>query len=517
MITIDGNSLTIKDLAKVAFEKDKVSISRTGIKRISNSNEKLLKIIKKELPVYGVNTGFGIFANKVISEKDNEKLNRNLIISHAVGTGEALPAEIVRAAMLIRANALTKGYSGVRLEIVQILLDMLNNDVVPVIYSKGSLGSSGDLCMLAQMALVLSKGEKEIESESGFACFAGKLHSGSKAMQLAEIKRLRLSQKEGLALINGATFSAAVLALTIAKAEFLCDLADLAVSLSLEALVGRSEAFHPDLHAARGLTGQIKSAWKISKNISGSTFVNSHEHVQDAYSLRCSPQVHGAVRDTLDFAKKIIGSEINAATDNPLVVEEDKIISGGNFHGEPVGMSADFLSIALTELAAISERRVFRLMDKNLNFGLKEMLVDSNSVDGLNSGLMMLQYTAAALVLENQTLSSPDSVRSLPTSANQEDHNANAFSAAIHAWQIVENLTRVLAIELYSSCRAIEQRLKMQPDKKLGETTETAFKLIMSHFPYRADDYLWRVDMESLYSFLLKPSKFQNDILPMLD
>jgi len=517
MITIDGNTLTIKDLVNVAFEKDKVSISEVGKNRILNSNTQLLKIIKKDLPIYGVNTGFGIFANRVISEKDNEKLNRNLIISHAVGTGEALPSEIVRAAMLIRANALSKGYSGVRLEIVQILLDMLNKDLVPLIYSKGSLGSSGDLCMLAQMALVLSKGEDENESESGLAVYSGDLLPGSKAMQLAGIERLRLSQKEGLALINGATFSAAVLALTIAQAEFLCDLADLTVSLSLEALVGRSEAFHPNLHVARGLSGQIKSAQNVLKNISGSTLVNSHDHVQDAYSLRCSPQVHGAVRDTLEFVKKIAVSEINAATDNPLVVDDDKIISGGNFHGEPVGMSADFLSIALTELAAISERRVFRLMDKNLNFGLKEMLVDSDSVDGLNSGLMMLQYTAASLVLENQTLSSPDSVRSLPTSANQEDHNANAFSAAIHSLQIVENLTRVLAIELFSSCRAINQRLKMQPENKLGIVSEKAFELMKKNFPYKAEDSLWRIDMEKLYSFLLSPSKFQKDIHAELD
>ena len=517
MIIIDGNRLKIKDLVKVAFGKENVSISEAGKQQILDSNAKLLRIIKNDLPVYGVNTGFGIFANKIISEKDNEKLNRNLIISHAVGTGEALPAGIVRAAMLIRANALTKGYSGVRQEIVQILLDMLNQDVVPVIYSKGSLGSSGDLCMLAQMALVLSKGDEEIESESGFAVFNGELHSGSKAMQLAGIERLRLSQKEGLALINGATFSAAVLALTLDQAEFLCDLADLAVSLSLEALVGRSEAFHPNLHIARGLEGQIKSAQKVLRNISGSTLVNSHAHVQDAYSLRCSPQVHGAVRDTLGFVTKIAESEINAATDNPLVVDEERIISGGNFHGEPVGMSADFLSIALTELAAISERRVFRLMDKNLNFGLKEMLVDGDSVDGLNSGLMMLQYTAASLVLENQTLSSPDSVRSLPTSANQEDHNANAFSASIHAWQIVENLARVLAIELFSSCRAIEQRLKMQPEKKLGVITKKAFELMKKHFSYQSDDYLLRIDMEKLYSFLLSPSKFQNDIRSMLD
>ena len=517
MINIDGESLDIKDLVKVAYEKEKAAVSDFGKTKILRSNTRLLKILEKNDPVYGVNTGFGVFANKVISEYDNEKLNRNLIISHAVGTGDTLPPEIVRAAMLIRANALTKGFSGVRFEIVKILLDMLNRDIIPAVYSKGSLGSSGDLCMLAQMALVLSRGEEENDLESGFADFSNNHLSGAEAMHQAGIERLRLSQKEGLALINGATFSAAVLALCIDRAEFLCNLADLAISLSLEALIGRSDPFHPELHKARGLTGQIQSAQNISKNIQGSSLINSHSHVQDAYSLRCSPQVHGAVRDTLEFTKRIVQSEINAATDNPLIVEEDKIISGGNFHGEPVGMCADFLSIALSELAAISERRVFRLMDKNLNFGLKEMLVDEDSEDGLNSGLMMLQYTAAAMVLENQTLSSPDSVRSLPTSANQEDHNANAFTAAFHTWQIAENVTKVLSIELFASCRAIEQRMRTQLDKKLGCKTAKAFKLIKEFFPYKADDCQWGLDMDKLYSYLCKPSEFQKEMRSVLD
>ncbi|MDP2965653.1 MAG: histidine ammonia-lyase [Pelolinea sp.] len=517
MVNIDGESLNVRELIKVVYEKEKVAISDYGKEKILKSNARLLKILENKKPVYGLNTGFGIFANQVISKQDNEKLNRNLIISHAVGTGDPLPCEIVRAAMLIRANALTKGYSGVRIEIVQTLVDMLNKDVTPLIYSKGSLGSSGDLCMLAQMALVFSKGKDENEQESGFAEFSNELLSGSEAMRQAAIERLRLSQKEGLALINGATFSAAILALNLDKAEFLCNLADLAISLSLEGLVGKSDPFHPELHQARGLTGQIESALQISRNIQGSTLIDSHPHVQDAYSLRCSPQVHGAVRDTLEFVKQIVLKEINAATDNPLIVEDDKVISGGNFHGEPVGMAADFMSIALSELAAISERRVFRMMDKNLNYGLKEMLVDDSSLEGLNSGLMMLQYTAAALVLENQTLSSPDSVRSLPTSANQEDHNANAYLAAYHTWQIVENVTKVLAIELFSSCRAIEQRKRAQPDKKLGSKTDQAYKLIREYFPYKADDSMWGLDMEKLYSFLLKPAKFEKEMRIILD
>jgi histidine ammonia-lyase len=517
MINIDGGSLSICDLMKVSYQKEKINVSELGKEKIQKSNSILLKILENNNPVYGVNTGFGVFANQVISEKDNEKLNRNLIISHAVGTGEPLPHEIVRAAMVIRANALAKGYSGVRMEIVQTIVDMLNKDVTPLVFAKGSLGSSGDLCMLAQMALVLSKGEDENDQESGIAEFSNTHLSGNEAMHQAGISRLILSQKEGLALINGATFSAAILALCVDKAEFLSNLADLAISLSLESLVGRSEPFHPELHQARGLTGQIESAQQITRNILGSTLINSHPHVQDAYSLRCSPQVHGAVRDTLEFVKQIVSKEINAATDNPLIVEENKVISGGNFHGEPIGMAADYLSIALTELAAISERRIFRLMDKNLNYGLKEMLVDENSLTGLNSGLMMLQYTAAALVLENQTLSTPDSIKSLPTSANQEDHNANAYMAAYHTMQIVENVTKVLAIELYSSCRAIEQRKRTQPDKKLGFKTGQAYKLISECFPYKAEDSLWGLDMEKFYSFILKPSILQDEIRAILD
>jgi histidine ammonia-lyase len=517
MLIIDGESLNIKDLVNIAANADKVSISALGKEKIDRSNKRLLKILDGGKPVYGLNTGFGIFANKIISKNENEELNRNLIISHAVGTGDPLPQEIVRAAMLIRANALTKGYSGVRVEVVQTLIDMLNKNVIPLIYSKGSLGSSGDLCMLAQLALVLSIGKNDNEQESGFAYFNKKLLTGRGAMAEAGIERLLLSQKDGLALINGATFSAAILAISAERAGFLCDLSDLAVSLSLEGLVGRSDAFNPLLHQARGLDGQIESARQISRNIFGSKLIDSHAHVQDAYSLRCSPQVHGAVRDTLAFVSLLASAEINAATDNPLIVDADRVISGGNFHGEPVGMAANFLSIAASELGAISERRIFRLLDKNLNFGLKDMLVDEESKDGLNSGIMMLQYTAAALALENQTLSSPDSVRSLPTSANQEDHNANAYLSAFHCMQIVENVTKILALELYSAARAIEQRIKVDKDKKLGDRTSQSYELIRENFPYKSQDSLWGADLEKFYSYLLQPSEFQNKIRSILN
>lgn len=502
MISIDGNNLTLQEIYKIAFHLDTVSLSEKAIKAVEASYENLQRIVQKRGPVYGLNTGFGIFADQVISNKDSKKLNRNLIISHAVGTGLPLPKTIVRVAMAIRVNALAKGFSGVQLNILNTLVEMLNKDVVPVIYSKGSLGSSGDLCMLAQMALVLTRDEDDDTLDPGLAEYEGEIINGFEAMQKAGIQRIVLSYKDGLALINGATFSAAVLALCAYDAGFLSQLADMTAALTFEGLVGRSDALNQKLHQARGLNGQVMSAEKISQFIQGSTLVNSDPHIQDAYSLRCAPQVHGAVRDTLEFVMETAMREVNAATDNPLIIDHETVISGGNFHGEPVGMAADFLTIALSELAAIAERRLFRMMDKNLNFGLPAMLVGDGGKIGLNSGVMLLQYTAAALVLENQTLSSPDSVRSLPTSANQEDHNANAFNSALHLLQVVENTLRVIAIEYYCACRAIDLRLMQSPGKKMGEDTRKAYELLRKEIPYQSGDANWGVEVDRLYGLL---------------
>jgi histidine ammonia-lyase len=516
MIVIDGNSLTLEEIYRIAWGLEKVMLSDQAIQAVEVSYNNLERIVQKKLPVYGLNTGFGIFADQVISNEDSRKLNRNLIISHAVGTGLPLPKHVVRAAMIIRANALTKGFSGIQLKVVTALVEMLNHDITPVVYSKGSLGSSGDLCMLAQMALVLTRDEHDDTLDSGLAEYKGEILSGFEAMQKAGIERTVLSYKDGLALINGATFSAAVLALCAYDAEFLSQLADLTAALTFEGLVGRSDALNRKLHQARGLEGQIMSADKISHFIQGSTLVDSDAHIQDAYSLRCAPQVHGAVRDTLAFVKETAIREMNAATDNPLIIDKDTVISGGNFHGEPVGMAADFLSIAISELGSVAERRLFRMMDKNLNFGLPAMLVGDGGKIGLNSGVMLLQYTAAALVLENQTLSSPDSVRSLPTSANQEDHNANAFNATLHLVQILENTLRVIAIEYYCACRAIDLRLKLSPEKHLGEGTAKAFDLLRSEIPYQSDDANWGVEISHLYR-LLTDQDFRSKLTKILN
>ena len=460
MIEIDGNQLTIDACKKAAREHEQVALSKSGKEAINSSRVRLEKILSKDKPVYGINTGFGIFADKRILATESSQLSRNLILSHAVGTGAPLPDEAVRAAMLVRANTLTKGFSGVREVVVQTLLDMLNCGVTPVVPSQGSLGSSGDLGPLSHMALVLTRGEPDEESDSGFAEFDGRVIPGKAAMEQAGIERILLGPKEGLALNNGATFSAAIAALVVWDSERLLDLAEAALALSLEALQGCSQAFDPRIHQVRNHAGQQTVAANVLRFIEGSTMVNSTARVQDAYSLRCAPQVHGAARDTLDHAVKVTENEINSATDNPLIFDPDVALSGGNFHGEPVGLVMDFLGIAMAEIGAISERRIFRLTDSKLNGGLPPMLVDQPEAAGLNSGLMMPQYTAASLVLENQTLATPDSVHSLPTSGDQEDHNANAMTAARHARQIVDNVAQVIAIELYTAARALDLRLR---------------------------------------------------------
>ncbi len=498
MIELDGHRLTIDQVYAVACHGEEVGLSDQGKQQIQSSHQRLKQIIETGEPVYGINTGFGIFADRKIPKGDIARLSRNLILSHAVGTGPALSEAAVRAAMLVRANTLTKGYSGVRIAVVQTILDMLNRKVTPVVPEQGSLGSSGDLCPLSHLALVFTTDDNDRDEDSGQAFFNGQLLSGKKAMEAAEIQRIRLGAKEGLALNNGATFSAAIAALNVMDAEHILAMAEISLSMSLEAMLGCSSAFDPRLHEIRGHQGQIEVAKNVLNIIHGSTLVDSGCRVQDAYSLRCAPQVQGAARDTLSFVRKVIEIEINAATDNPLIFEPQTAISGGNFHGEPIGMVMDFLGIALAEIAAISERRIFRLTDGKLNSGLPPMLVDSPEEAGLNSGLMMPQYTAASLVLENQTLASPDSVHSLPTSAEQEDHNANSMTAARHARQILENTRHVVTVELYSAARALDLRKRESPDRRMGEGTQQMYHKIRAVVPYQAGDAWWGPEIQKV-------------------
>jgi len=507
MLLIDGNKLKIKDVVQVARHGEKVGLAEHAHQSMAQSQAWVSAIVESAKPVYGINTGFGIFSDQRISPNDFKTLSRNLILSHAVSTGPELPVEVVRAAMLIRANTLAKGFSGVRPEIVDTLLEMLNQGVTPLVPSQGSLGSSGDLASLSNLALVFTADAKDLDEESGWAYLNGSNQSkmsGRAAMKAAGIPRLILGSKEGLALINGATFSTAIAALAVFDAARMIHLAEISLSMSLEALLGVSAAFDERIHQARLHPGQIKVAAKIRQLTQGSTLIDSAGRVQDAYSLRCAPQVQGAARETVAFVMEIIEREINAATDNPLLFSQDEAISGGNFHGEPVGMAMDFLSIAMAEVAAISERRTFRLLDAQLNAGLPPMLVDTPQDAGINSGMMMLQYTAASLVLENQTLANSDSIHSLPTSAEQEDHNANSMTAARHTRQIIENITHILVIEVYCATRALYMRLRESPQAKMGKGVQAAYDALRGRIPYTVGDAWWTPEIEIVQDMVAK-------------
>ncbi|UYN89522.1 MAG: histidine ammonia-lyase [Anaerolineales bacterium] len=501
-IEIDGEHLSLHDVVQVAHGQADVRLASAARQRVAQSQAWVDDIIAHGKPVYGINTGFGIFADKQISPEDARTLNRNLILSHATATGPELPAEVVRAAMLIRANTLAAGHSGARPELIETLLAMLNKGVTPIIPSQGSLGSSGDLAPLSQLALVLSTDAADRGEDSGWATYAGQRMDGKTAMAAAGIPRLVLGPKEGLAITNGATFSAALGALTLVLAETLLDTASLSAAMALEAMQGASAALDARLHAARKQPGQMAVAERMRALTKGSTLLDTAGRVQDVYSLRCAPQIQGPAHDALAYVRTVIEREINAATDNPLLFNGDSI-SGGNFHGEPVGMALDFLKIALSEIAAVSERRSFLLLDSKMNGGLPAMLVASPEAAGLNSGMMMLQYTAASLVLENQTLAAPDSVRSLPTSAGQEDHNANSMTAARHAWQVAHNCAHVLAVELTLGARALELRLRQHPEAQAGRGTAAALASIRQHAPAHEGDALWAPGVERVKAALL--------------
>ena len=383
---------------------------------------------------------------------------------------------------------------------------MLNQNITPVVPSQGSLGSSGDLAQLSHLALVFSTDDKDQDQESGWADYKGKRLSGQAAMRAAGIPRLILGPKEGLAVNNGATFSAALAALAVADASHWMNIAETSLAMSLDAMLGVSAAFDPRLHSARHHPGQIEVAQRICELTQGSTLLDAAGRVQDAYSLRCAPQVQGAARDALSYVESVVTREINAATDNPLLFGPDEAISGGNFHGEPVGIAMDFLSIAMAEVGAIAERRVFRLTDGKLNGGLPPMLVDSQEAAGLNSGMMMPQYTAASLVLENQTLANPDSVHSLPTSAEQEDHNANSMTAARHTRQIIQNTAHILAIEVYCAARALDLRLRMMPGAQMGKGVKDAYQKVRRAVPYQPGDAWWGPEIEQVRERIALPN-----------
>ena len=499
-ILLDGENLTIDQVIAIARDNRPVALAASARPRIEASRTWVDQLIARGTPtVYGINTGFGVFANVPIRADQSARLMRNLILSHSAGVGEPLAQEIIRATMAIRANTLAKGFSGVRPLIIETLIAMLNRGVHPIIPSKGSVGASGDLAPLSHLILVITRDEADKGEESGEAIYNGERLSGKRAMELAGIPRLELQAKEGLALNNGATVSAAIAALAIADAENLAQHGDIALALSLESIRGRSTPFDERIHRAAGHAGQIASAQHIRTLIASSQLIDSTNRVQDAYSFRCAPQVVGAARDAIGYARKIVTEEINAATDNPLIFldieKENKALSGGNFHGESVAFAMDLLGIAVAEIGSISERRTFRLISAHLSDGLPMMLVEGG---GTNSGLMMAQVTAAALVSDNKTLAHPDSVDSIPTSAEQEDHVSMSTNAARHTREIVWNTTHILAIELISAAQGIDLRLKNLGRKTdmLGLGTRTAYTKIRQHIPYLEHDRILSGDIE---------------------
>ncbi len=510
-----GESLTIEDVVRVARQFAPVTIAESARERVAASRAWVEKIVAQGAPIaYGINTGFGVFANVPITSAQERALMRKLIISHATGVGNPLAEEVVRAAMLIRANALAQGYSGVRPIVIETLCQMLNRGVHPIIPEKGSVGASGDLAPLSHLALVLSTDEQDRDDESGTAILHGELMSGKAAMQRAGIPRIILEAKEGLALNNGTSVSAALTALATADARNLIEHSALAVALTLEAVRGASNAFDARIHDAAHHPGQKEIAARIRHLTRGSQLLNKAARVQDAYSIRCAPQVIGAARDALEYASARLVEEINAATDNPLIFVQDgqgTVLSGGNFHGEATAMAASILAIAVAELGAMSERRTFRMLDGKLNDGLPMMLVERG---GLNSGLMMVQVTAAALASDNKTLAHPDILDSIPTSANQEDHVPMAANAARHLREIIWNTEQILAIELLTAAQAIDLRLRNEGKgvAMLGVGTRAAFLRVRKEIPFLQQDRLLAPDLAAAARLV-----HHGDLLTVLD
>ncbi len=453
MVTLDGNRLSLEEVRVVAVYDEPVKIDEAAHRAMLRSREVVERLATGPDAVYGVNTGVGLLSDVRISPDQLEQLQRNIVRSHAVGVGPMLERSVVRAMMLIRANVLAKGYSGIRPVVAERLCDLLNHRVTPLVPSRGSAGASGDLAPLAHMSLVLiGEGEAEVE---------GVRVSGGQALALAGIHALTLQAKEGISLVNGTQAMLAAGCLALVEAEVLADAADLICAMSVDALRGTPRAFDVRIHEARPHPGQVTSAANLARILEGSEIRMSHiacRHVQDAYTLRCAPQVHGAVRDTLAAARRAFEIELNSVTDNPLVFGED-ILSGGNFHGEPLALQLDYLAIALAVLSGFSERRSDRLVNPSLNEGLPPFLTNHA---GLESGFMMVQVTAAALVAENRVLSHPASPGSITTSGNKEDFVSMGMTAALKLRQVVENTRSVLAIEALAAARGLDCLLPLR-------------------------------------------------------
>jgi len=476
VVVIDGERLTLEEVEQVAVRGARVRLSAEAKEKMHRSRQVVEQILDSKEVVYGINTGFGKLCQVVIPKGQIKQLQRNLVVSHAAGVGPPLSEEVVRAMMLLRANVLAKGYSGIRPEPVQTLVSMLNGKVHPVVPEQGSVGASGDLAPLAHVALALI-GE-------GRVTFGGREMPASRGLRAVGLSPMKLLAKEGLALTNGTQAMTALGSLALLRAERLTKTADISGALSLEALLGTPAAFHPNLQRVRPHRGQRDSARNLRVLVANSQIVASHQDcgkVQDAYSLRCMPQVHGAARDALRYVRGVLKVEINSATDNPLVFPRDnQVLSGGNFHGQPVALALDTLGLALCQLANIAERRVASLMDPNTS----QLPAFLTTKGGINSGFMMAQTTAASLVSENKILAHPASVDSIPTSANQEDHVSMGMIAARKAMQILENAETVMGIELLCAVQAVDFLAPLGP----GRGTMAAQRFIRKHIPRLDED-----------------------------
>ncbi|MFB5165471.1 histidine ammonia-lyase [Parageobacillus toebii] len=489
MVVLTGHTLTLEEVKRVLYRDELVIASKESMEAVERSRKAVEEIVANKNVVYGINTGFGKFSDVLIAADDVEELQWNLIHSHACGVGEPFPEEVSRAMLLLRANALLKGYSGVRPIVIERLLDLLNAKIHPVIPQQGSLGASGDLAPLSHLALALL-GEGEV-------FYRGKRVPAIKALSAEGIAPIALKAKEGLALINGTQAMTAMGVVVYLEAEQLAYESEAIAAMTIEGLRGITDAFDEHVHLVRGYRQQVEVAARIRDYLAGSklTTRQGELRVQDAYSLRCIPQVHGASWQVLDYVKEKLEIEINAATDNPLIFEGGaKVISGGNFHGQPIAFAMDFMKIAIAELANISERRIERLVNPQLN-DLPPFL---SPAPGLQSGAMIMQYTAASLVSENKTLAHPASVDSIPSSANQEDHVSMGTIASRHAYAILQNTRRVLAIELICAMQAVEYR----GVENMAPKTRKFYEAVRNIVPSITKDRIFSKDIEAAAQWL---------------
>ena len=485
---ISSDVLTLEKLHIITSHHQMLALSEEAKINIEKCREYLdKKMASHEGPIYGINTGFGSLCNVVISNENLSQLQENLVKSHACGTGEEVPEAVVRLMLLLKIQSLSYGYSGVQLKTVERLIDFYNNGVFPVIYTQGSLGASGDLAPLAHLSLPLL-GEGEVY-------FEGKKVHASVVLKRFKWEAIVLQSKEGLALLNGTQFMSAYGAHILMKATKYSYLADLIGTISLEGFDGRPEPFNELIHFIRPHKGQIVTANRVNEFLDGSEIIKqAKEHVQDPYSFRCIPQVHGASKDAIDYVRRVFKTEINSVTDNPnIFIESDQIISGGNFHGQPLALALDFMAIALAELGSISERRTYQLISGTRN--LPAFLVDN---PGLNSGFMIPQYTAASIASQNKQLATPASVDSIVSSNGQEDHVSMGANSATKALRVMDNLERILAIELMNASQAIEYRRPL----KSGDFIEMFLKSYRQEVPLVKEDRILHYDIENSVAFL---------------